>query len=353
MLRKKNYVVWAIILIFFTLLLISCVVSTSPASSGKSCICKNLPTFPALPTCLPPSSTLEVPKYRQPRFFYVLIDHSGSYNEYKKDILQALRSAFEEGLQGGDELVVSLVGTNSNDVSHLVVPPTMIPLLPTPVVPTIPPTPTVIEIECKLTPTLTPLPPGGAPSTGSNKWKNKEKQIIECNKRIEATAAAMRATAAAYRERQVQCDQREWAVSVAKSLQSWYEKEQETRMKAIRHITQQIEAAMNNKQSENTTDMYAALSIASLILQSKVREGRFSEVILLILSDGESTDIPGKWYFNFDKVKVVMAMVPYNSEYLSREKQWRDWFLSHGALSFDMFSVYSPDELEKVFTVTR
>ncbi len=48
-----------------------------------------------------------------------------------------------------------------------------------------------------------------------------------------------------------------------------------------------------------------------------------------------------------------MAMVPYNSEYLSREKQWRDWFLSHGALSFDMFSVYSPDELEKVFTVTR
>ncbi len=351
--RKKNFVVLAVTLIFLAFLLISCATSTSSVSSGKSCLCENVPTFPALPTCLPFYSTLEVPKYRQPRFFYVLIDHSGSYNEHTNYILQALRSAFEEGLHGGDELAVSLVGTNSTDVSHLVVPPTMIPLLPTPVVPTMPPTPTAVKLECKLTPTLTPLPLGGAPSAGSNLGKNKEKQIIECNERIEATAAAIRATAAAYRERQMQCDQGKWAVGVAESFQTWYEKEQESRLEAVRYITQQIEVAMDKQQPEGTTDMYAALSIASLILEKKVQEGRFSKVILLILSDGKSTDAPGRWEFNFNKVEVVMAMVPYDSEYLSREKQWRDWFLSHGALSFDMFPDYSPDKLKKVFTVAR
>lgn len=350
--RKKNYVVFAVALIFLAVLLVSCATSTSSVSSGKSCICENVPTFPALPTCLPLSSTLEVPKYRQPRFFYVLIDHSGSYNEHKNYILQALRSAFEEGLQGGDELAVSLVGTNSTDVSHLVVPPTMIPLLPTPVVPTMPSTPTAMKIECELTPTLMPLP-GGAPPSKANEWKNREKQIMECNERIEATAAAIRSTAAAYREKWGQCDQGEWGVGVAESFQSWHEKEQKIRLEAIHHITQQIEVAMDREQSEGTTDMYAALSIASLILESKAKEGKFGEVILLVLSDGKSTDTPRGWEFHFDGVKVVMAMVPYDSGYSSREKQWRNWFLSHGALSFEMFPDYSPDELKKVFIVTH
>lgn len=338
---------WILYAAVITIIVMATIISScGPSITPKptpTCGCQKVPQVPRVTKC--PSATAPVVKIERPRFFYILIDNSGSYKNQRDTAIKYLQSALKNGLRGGDRIIIALIGTNPYDQDHIVMPITEIPLLPPPNLTNDPPlTPTVMKIECFLTPTLTPVPTGDAPS-GKIKHNNELQKIANCNKQISIAATESSKTAVAYQETIASCDYYHWTQSSIKNIKKWRKEQETERLRGIEKINTQLANLLETEANEKYTDIYKSLYVASDVMQKPVSTGEFERVVLIIFSDGKATaHEPSDLPFEFNKMEVVMMMTPYDLDNPQRLHSWQQWFQEHGAASFENYSIFQSSE---------
>lgn len=309
---RKTAIVWVV---FVSLLVVSCAN-------------QNLPLQPqdiTLSPVLTPTATLVIPTLCaevtpvlapivRPKTIYVLIDKSGSFEQWRKDAISTLFQSMENVLQPGDYIYMGWIGVESSDPRALffsgeVEQTQELVFLPYP--------------DYLSDPSSLPLPPQPAGTLTSI-------QILNATATTDAysTQIAGTETAVTQNMQDVLCQGQGVHIENLKRLAN-FESQRKAAVKNF--IEQRVQPALEEAEKtpyDSQTLIYDALYIASRILQNDMSKDidKPRDYELLILSDMVDTGSRTRHSLrmNFSNVEITIAMV-YCPSAINCENVEDDW----------------------------
>jgi len=327
--RVKMLVYPVILVAFF---LTSCAVLTNDSVQQQT---PAAPPVDLTPSACAPATPIPIHTPEPSKLLYILIDRSGSYDDWTDDALERLAEVLPLVVGPGDRVIAAWIGIESEHPSEVFLNGSVraVPapdMAPAPQPPTPSATPTPIPVP--------PTPEKGLSTTGRRSYQDRC-QEIETKNRAASESAESENREAMNRHF---CEVREWNSGYRAAMSTWQQERQsaeegflETAIPAIRHaIIEQYDAK---------THIHEALYVAARVFNSAARHGAFGEYRLLILSDMKEdrlypeADLP----LNLEGVDVVVAMMFCAKAHQcdQQERAWSAEFQTVGAKSFEFLLV--------------
>ncbi len=280
----------------------------------------------------------------KPKLIYVLLDKSGSYQDYTRVAIQVLINGLTQSIDNGDKIYIAWIGAEEDPTDYLyygAVPSTPSPefrsevqVLPPPPEKTYTPQPTFTPVSNK-TPSILQVA------------ETQTAIVLETQSgRMTAEADAITATAESKFYEQQRYDNGCLRFNLynenQRTLEGWVNGQKEIKENYIKEFLTPL-LSINTDIGDGATHLYNALFIASRVIRTEMTSGEFSSYHLIIFSDMEdygSTDGPDL-LVNLEKVNVMVAMMYCDESIYCQEREvfWNDYFIEKKAISPPLFKI--------------
>lgn len=282
--------------------------------------------------------TIQEPASNVPKLLYIIVDRSGSYQSQTQPAINQLIQVLPGVLEPGDRLMISWLGSTSDQPSEQIVN-TDVMTVP---LPAVSPTPLRPTEQMVPPPMATPTPCTDCTSTEKIAWSQTATAIARSNMRT-PTAIAEQNMAARNAHG---CQMGSWNNAYYATVEEWLRQRQAATDAAAREIQPTLETAGSTPVFDGTTRISAALLLAAQVFETERNRGEFQTFRLLIFSDMEETGPIGgedEKVFDLTGVDVLVARQrcpkDIEMECQNIEKMWEPKWSAANVRSFSFLRI--------------
>ncbi|MCB0010882.1 MAG: hypothetical protein KDE34_03250 [Anaerolineales bacterium] len=324
-----------------------------------------LPTEESTEVTLPPTSIRRCPLAtpvtlpsttvtRRPRFYYILIDNSISYQDEQEEVISIIKNLLPNILEPGDEISIALIGRESADLLHS----DGFENVPLPLVPPLP----VMAETPSASLTLIPLP-----ETPPDNMTLLRVQVTQTNAAIIALNEQTEAEATRNADAIVEannCNIFSWNEEVTLQIISNQEQQAILQQQLISNVSNSL-ATLSSLEPDDETNIYGAFYTASQDLGfAKLKE---KEPILLIFFFFLDSTAANNEYcteqIDLSGVTVIAAAIPFDTSeddqedtvdsYVNRITYWDVWFAQKSILGQPHFFTINQNNIDAIVTTLQ